>query len=296
MEKQEQIFKDVNLRNKAETRLKSNPVSFESFSLKDIKSYIHEIQVHQVELELQNEELVRAQDRLRKSEKRYFDFYELAPVGFLSLDSEGIVNEVNKTFLEMLGINKSAVYRKNIITVVEWNDRDKIYFMLRDLMSSGLTKDEQIKFIKSDNSILHTIIDGKSFYNDEFDKNELKLVVVDISKQKNYELELKNLLEELSLANETINDKVYKLDELKNKLEKTKTDLTEIITRKDNFIASISDDLMRVFSIFLAIAERINTHPSLSQDDDLLDSSNSLYDSVKATLSVIQKYYQLPND
>lgn len=67
---------------------------------------LHELQVHQIELEMQNEELRRAQSALDVERARYFDLFELAPVGYLSLGEGGKVLEVNLTAASMLGVTR----------------------------------------------------------------------------------------------------------------------------------------------------------------------------------------------
>jgi PAS domain-containing protein len=76
---------------------------------------LHELQVHQIELEMQNEELRRAQLTTEESRDRYADLYEFAPIGYFTLTRTGMVFEVNLTGAEMLGVERkncsSAVFQ-----------------------------------------------------------------------------------------------------------------------------------------------------------------------------------------
>ena len=71
------------LRKRAEEFLAARPEDIRNIEPADIRMLVHELQVHQVELEMQNDELRRAREELEESRNRYFDLYDLAPVGYL---------------------------------------------------------------------------------------------------------------------------------------------------------------------------------------------------------------------
>jgi len=73
------------LRKRAEGKLKSQITTPRGMSDKETSQLIHELQVHQIELEMQNEELLKAQAEIEESRARYSDLYDFAPVGYLAL-------------------------------------------------------------------------------------------------------------------------------------------------------------------------------------------------------------------
>ncbi len=91
------------LRRRAEERIATAEVSPEDLSPAEAVRLIHELQVHQIELELQNDELRLSQARLEESRSRYADLYDFAPVGYLTLDERGAIVEANLTAATMLG-------------------------------------------------------------------------------------------------------------------------------------------------------------------------------------------------
>ncbi len=73
----------------------------------DVRALCHELEVHQVELEMQNDDLQRVQSELEASEAKYKDLYEFAPIGYLSLDSSGRILEANLTAASLLKTDRA---------------------------------------------------------------------------------------------------------------------------------------------------------------------------------------------
>src|SRR5580658_6142786 len=91
---------------------------------------LHELRVHQIELEMQNEELRRAQEELEISRERYFDLYDLAPVGYFTLSEHGIILEANLTGAKLLGIARGALVKQPLSRFILPEDQD-IHFRHR---------------------------------------------------------------------------------------------------------------------------------------------------------------------
>jgi PAS domain S-box-containing protein len=97
------------LRNKAEASLTPMPIQVEQMTMPEIQHLVHELQIHQIELEMQNEELRHAQLDLQKARDRYVDLYDFAPVGFLSLNVRGQILEANLPACQLLGVERKAL-------------------------------------------------------------------------------------------------------------------------------------------------------------------------------------------
>ncbi|WP_319575818.1 GAF domain-containing protein [uncultured Desulfobacter sp.] len=94
--------KHANLREKAVQLLSSRNCRHDILDQQNIKKLFEELQIHRIELEIQNEELMRAQKRLEVSRMRYVNLFDQAPVGYVVLDSVGIIKHFNSTFLDMI--------------------------------------------------------------------------------------------------------------------------------------------------------------------------------------------------
>uniref|UniRef100_UPI00257DDC08 PAS domain-containing protein n=1 Tax=Desulfobacter sp. UBA2225 TaxID=1961413 RepID=UPI00257DDC08 len=108
----------ADLRQKAETlawqRVARIPEDSAALSPEELRDTLHELRVHQIELEMQNEELRTAQAEIEAGRARYFDLYDLAPVGYCTLSEKGLIMEANLTAATLLGTNRGALIERPI--------------------------------------------------------------------------------------------------------------------------------------------------------------------------------------
>ena len=102
------------LRKRAEEQLKEKQKIADNKALEaDAKKLLHELQVHQIELEMQNEELQQVYETAEKALKKYTMLYDFAPLGYFTLDSDGTICDLNFTGAEMLGDKRFSLENKN---------------------------------------------------------------------------------------------------------------------------------------------------------------------------------------
>jgi PAS domain S-box-containing protein len=123
----EKIFKHLEdqLRAKAEEQLRLEEQR--KPDLKDIDKIVHELHVHQIELEMQNDELRRAQHELEAARDRYIDLYDFAPVGYLTVNPGGTILECNLTAARLLGLERKKVISQPFTRFLADEDTDKWY-------------------------------------------------------------------------------------------------------------------------------------------------------------------------
>jgi PAS domain S-box-containing protein len=102
-----------NPRKLAEESLKSEPDRSDDVCFETAKSLIHELRVHQIELEMQNEELRRVQIELEVSRSQYADLYDFAPVGYLTLNKHGLIVDLNLTAARQLDMERGDLINKH---------------------------------------------------------------------------------------------------------------------------------------------------------------------------------------
>jgi len=130
----------------AQGRVLENP---DSLAPVDARRVLHDLQVHQIELELQNEELRRIQAELEASRARYFDLYDLAPVSYFTLDESGLILEANLTGASLLGVARAAVVGQPLSRFVVGEDADAYYLYHKQLFRTGMSMAIELRLLRN---------------------------------------------------------------------------------------------------------------------------------------------------
>jgi len=107
---------NADLRVAAEEKLAQEPVAVVHQA--GTEKLLHELQVHQVELEMQNEALRQAKTALEESRGRYIELYEFAPVGYLTLSLDGFISEINLAGCALLGLERRNLLQRSFAAFV----------------------------------------------------------------------------------------------------------------------------------------------------------------------------------
>jgi PAS domain S-box-containing protein len=129
------------LREKAEAEFNQKLVRpldvLEGLSSESMRALLHELQVHQIELTMQNEELRRSEVALGVARARYFDLYDLAPVGYCTVNELGVIKEANFTLSTLLGLACSAIVKTSMTEYIFTEDQDIYYLLCQPLMPAA---------------------------------------------------------------------------------------------------------------------------------------------------------------
>jgi chemotaxis family two-component system sensor kinase Cph1 len=158
---------------------------------KDVDDVNHNLRVHQIELELQNEELRDAQIKLEDSRSKYFDLYNLAPVGYYTLDKNGIILDVNFTGATLLGVERVNLNKRSFIQHIDPEHRNRFHHHIKNVMKTGTKQTVNLKLKIRDNNPLYAHLETISVPDENGNINEFRINATDITDLKNTEEALK---------------------------------------------------------------------------------------------------------
>ncbi len=152
-----------------------------------ISKLLHELHVFQIELEMQNDELRKAQLDLDQSHARYFALYDLAPVGYCTLNTKGEILEANLTLSLLLGEERSALLKGPLKRFIFSEDGDIFYLYCKQLLRNNQASSCDLRMQKQDGTHfwarLQTTIANEN----------LLMVIIDIQQQRKDEEEIYRL-------------------------------------------------------------------------------------------------------
>ncbi|MDR3602957.1 MAG: ATP-binding protein [Desulfosporosinus sp.] len=157
----------------------------------EMQQTLHELRVHQIELEMQNEELRRAQTELDATRTRYFELYDLAPVGYCTISEKGLILESNLTASNLLGVARGALNVQPIISrYILKEDQGTYYQHRKQLLETDEPQSCELRMLKSDGTVFWghmTMISAQ----DADGEPEFRIALSDITKRKKAEDALK---------------------------------------------------------------------------------------------------------
>lgn len=113
-----------------------------------MQQLVHELQVHQLELEMQNDELRQTQLKLDATRARYFDLYDLAPVGYCTLNEHGMILEANLTAASLLNLVRGDLVKQTVSRFIVKSDQDIYYRCRKALFQDGTPQECELQMVK----------------------------------------------------------------------------------------------------------------------------------------------------
>lgn len=192
------------LRKRAEEKVRSN----EHFDLGELppgearamQQMLHELMVHRAELEMQNEELRKTQQELEISRSKYFDFYNLAPVGYFTISEKGLVLEANLTSANMLGMARSLLVNQPFTRWIAADDQDIYYLFRKKLSETGEPQKCDLRMAGDGGALFWAHLRGTAGVDAEGGALVCYLVMSDITGRKATEEKLKVAMTEAEAA------------------------------------------------------------------------------------------------
>jgi PAS domain S-box-containing protein len=176
-----------------------------AFSQVEMQRNLHELLVHQIELEMQNDELRRAQAELEEARARYLDLYDLAPVGYCTLSEDGLILEANLTAAGMLGVPRGVLAGQPITRFIHKEAQDAYYLYKLQLLDAFEPQPFELRMMKSDGTMFWARLDTNAMQ-ERGGELKFRVILSDITDRKNMETELIRTAEELERKDKLVTD------------------------------------------------------------------------------------------
>lgn len=242
---------DVNSfqRQRAEERLRKKSAAFDPEARSDqipeiVDSMLHELSVHQIELEMQNEELRESQMALSAAKERYFDLYDMAPVGYFTISKHGLIHQANLTASGLFGVVRSALLNQPISQRVLPDDQNLYYRHRKQLMESGEAQTFELRMKRDDSAPFWAHLTMTAALDAE-NESEFRAVLIDISERKQAEA-LRAVLQQ-------------DLQEKNSELERTRVIAEKANQAKSDFLSSMSHELRTPLHAILGFGQLLES-------------------------------------
>jgi PAS domain S-box-containing protein len=170
--------------------------NLEALSPEDALKLIQELRVHQIELKMQNDELRRAHEELDATRARYFDLFNLAPVGYFIVSHEGRFLEANLTGVSLLGVVRATLIKQPITRFIFKEDQDVYYLHRMQLLATGEARTCELRMVKTDGTVFWARLTTTTTQAPSTSSGQgtgkapmIRVVLSDISEQKQMEQE-----------------------------------------------------------------------------------------------------------
>lgn len=206
------------LRDQAEADLARRPLA--AAAARPVEELLHELQVHQIELEMQNEALRVAQIALEESRDRYVDFYEFAPVGYLTLDADDLIEQLNLTAATLLGMERKKLLLRVFLARVLAEDQPRWTALFMRLKAGADKGSVELALQRGDGTVLQALLDCKRRPSTGVgaDDMAIRIALTDISRRKATEAAQVQQGDELTRFNRTMVGREMAMIELKRQV------------------------------------------------------------------------------
>ena len=225
----------VDLRHQAERRLRDREaLAVEGMTDVEARALVHELQVHQVELEMQNEELQRPHLAAEEASEKYFDLFDFAPVGYFLWDAEGRILEVNLAGAALLGLDRGVVIQRRFGEFVAPEDIAAFAAFCRRVLATDSKQRCEVKLLR-DGRALYVLVEGVTAQDPQGREDLCRAAVIDITQQRR--------ADELAAANRALQSEIAERRRAEKALVAAKAVAEQANRAKDHFLAVLSHEL-----------------------------------------------------
>lgn len=205
--------KSGKLRQRAEVLLKATDQDRASIAARDLQQVVHELQVHQIELEMQNEELRRAQMDLEAARDRYVELYDFSPAGHLTLDTQGAIVEANLRAAVLLNVHRKDLIGEPLARFIDPEDQAAFYLHSRLTMSTGQRQTCEVRLRKEVGTAYCIYLESQTVRQEPGGTMRWRTAMLDISDRQRAKQELLAQERQLQAIIESAMDAIITLDD-----------------------------------------------------------------------------------
>ena len=185
------------LRRRAEHAVDKTSEKSDSLSVEDAMNLLHELQVHKVELEMQNDELQLSERRYQTLYQRFVDLYNLAPFGYLAIENPEHIKEANMMAADMLGVHRSGLIGRRFTDFLPSEEQDNHFIHIRLLLRNHVPQQYILNLKSIRDKDLYVRVDAYPGENIAGDVVSYCITMTDITELKHAEKTLQQALDEL---------------------------------------------------------------------------------------------------
>ena len=185
-----------------------SPENLELLSFEETRQTLHELRVHQIELEIQNEELRLMHKELESARTRYFDLYDMAPAGYVTISEKGLILEANLTIATLLGVRRVDLVGLPFSRFIVKEDQEVYYPRRKLLFDTGAPQVCEMRMVKKDGTAFWAHMEANAASDDD-DAPVCRIVIVDITERRRAEDTLTEALTRLKFLADAQRDYLH---------------------------------------------------------------------------------------
>ena len=167
--------------------LNSDTALIENLSDEEVRNLAHELQVHQIELEMQNDELRKSQQALEESRDEYTDLYDFAPVGYVTVGEGKLILEANLRLASMLGRERGFLIKKPLSRFMTRESADKYYLCWRSALETKKHGTCEVAMVKKDDTTFYAQLECAFVPEEDGNPERCRITISDITERKEME-------------------------------------------------------------------------------------------------------------
>lgn len=181
----------TSLKKQAREFVSKNPAAIKKIPPTDIRQLVEDLQVHQIELEMQNEELHRVQQDLEKARDKYSNLYDFSPICYFTINTEGIILEANLTAAAIVGVERRSLIGRPFSDFVVRDDQDLFFLHRRKLYETKIRQTCELRIRAGQGSEFYAHMESIVVPDDNRNCNLIRTALTDIRARKQAESALR---------------------------------------------------------------------------------------------------------